>query len=414
MSNQEFTLKSNVHIQVRDKYGKTLREEYVHNKATSGMVQGILKFLKGDFGNFGTLESQNPDDYIPDHIEVGRVGVKISETDPPLLETIDNRLQKTPGFTDSSLQDKDTMGYFYNITGKSFHPDTITIGETNDVNDSRSLILKTYIPTGDLVGYGKSPTNGSMSSDPRFYFTTRNLNAYYSEPGHTKPFPTKDVKGWVFSSGGKYTTLITELGLFSKNGTLLARLLFNGAVNIDSTGLFDFDDDRNPLNPIVQTDETSLIIEWNIGIVSVGSQDDYVVVANTLENNIKIGDPNDDNYREQKEYSIAQFKELEKEGSLFYGDLSYTREEIRDGVTKSVNYGFKEFGGGFVLWGSRLKEDSKILTQVNSKGSLTEDNFYIDVARSRIYLNHQVKINNSSKNLLYVKYLAKATSVNTN
>lgn len=85
--------------------------------------------------------------------------------------------------------------------------------------------------------------------------------------------------------------MFTELGLYSGSGVLLARVLFDGKINVTSDGGFEYEDDSYINNPIVQSDTSSLVIEWRIGIVSIG-QNDHVISGADLRN---LGNPADSN-----------------------------------------------------------------------------------------------------------------------
>ena len=274
-------LKCNVQINTLDRHGKVIKTVTRHNKATVMMVDGILRYLQGDFtgterGEAWSANEASP--YLPTRIQFGRVGVK--RTDPknekdkrPHFNYIDvNELIK-PTFVSSGLQEPIDARRLSPSVDESKTTWTITnVRQTSftDNNNGECLEFRTYIdPKHSIVGFNQSVDNGEK-------FTP------YAEPDYTG--------GWSYfnPSTGLWETMMTEVGLVSSSGVLLARVLFDGEVTseefIDDEGshgkypVFKNPDDER--NPIVQTEETTVVIIWRIGILSVGDDDEFVTQSN--------------------------------------------------------------------------------------------------------------------------------------
>ena len=84
---------NNVKITVMDGNGRTLRSSNLHNKATMHMVTGLLEFLGGYFNpvatnnNSGYTSPEEISSYVPVHLHLGTVGIKMTDrsTDKPKL-----------------------------------------------------------------------------------------------------------------------------------------------------------------------------------------------------------------------------------------------------------------------------------------------------------------------------------------
>lgn len=261
MSGASLDLNSNVTVRCINKYGKVVRTSKLHNKATVTMVQGLLEFLSGSFTktitnkNGSTITPEEVSRYVPVKIKFGTVG--INQKDGRLL-SVDSSKMKTPTFDDYKLQDEVTDVYT-KITGNKITFDTIEITSYEDTNNSMGLLLQVKLPAGRLVGQG--------SDKDRTWFTRDNSQT--------------EGKGWTYFNPftNEYEAMFTEIGLFSESVTsgqdyLLARVLFDGRTDVDpDTGEVVYDIDGLSTNPIVQTDSTSLVIEWRIGIASLGQND---------------------------------------------------------------------------------------------------------------------------------------------
>lgn len=266
------SVESNVTIKVLDKYSNLVRESHLHNKATFTMVQGLLRFLLGDFTPteenpyMSSLTPEEISRYIPSHFVLGNVGVKMTgrDTEKPLLDKtnpIDYGEMTKPVFSTTSLQDE--LGATVQDRKTTILEDlpvlkfeTADLTDFDDPNNSMGLVFRTFVPAGTLVGVG--------TGSDRKYFTDLNLKT----PG----------AGWVYYNprSEEYETLITEMGLVSSTGELLARVLFDGLLTVDDSGEVSYDIDGADNNPVIQTDTTSLVIEWRVGIISIG-QNDHVI-----------------------------------------------------------------------------------------------------------------------------------------
>ena len=280
MSDAALGIDSNVTIRCIDKYGKVIRTARLHNKATSIMVQGLLEFLAGHFVPTKTNpkeENVTPEEmasYIPVSLRFGNVGVKMDDrkTDKPVLRSSKDRGPieyseiKTPAFNDHALQNDITSYYIdmSDVASGMITFDTTDLTNYDNPNTSTGLLLQAKLPAGRLVGVGKG--------EDREYFTDNTLEEYYQKP--------MDGRGWSYynPSTDEYEAMFTELGLYSNNNNLLARVVFDGEILEIDNGKITYRIDGANNNPIVQTDSTSLVIEWRIGIVSLG-QNDHVVSA---------------------------------------------------------------------------------------------------------------------------------------
>ena len=209
--------------------------------------------------SYDTLTTDEISSYVPVKVKFGTVGV-IQKYDEKLekyvLSRVDRSRMKTPTFDDYKLQD-DVTDTYKETTGNEITFDTIEITNYDDSNNSMGLLMQVKLPAGRLVGSG--------AGKDRKWFTRSNLDngwAYYN------PFTQE------------YETMITELGLYStsvntSNDRLLARVLFDGKTDVNSsTGEVVYDIDGLSTNPIIQSDSTSLVIEWRIGIISLGQNDE--------------------------------------------------------------------------------------------------------------------------------------------
>lgn len=273
-SNAVVNLDFNVKIQAIDKYGKVISTSRKHNKASVHLVDGILRFLKGDFNttNYNNLVETTPSEaeiYIPVNARFGRIGVKISNPEsPPIDRRFDHIAVEEmiePTFDTYSLQEalvppdksSDEFKRLMKFSRIS------QVGYT-DNNNSECLEFSLYINPGKLVGYEEVGDDGSPVFVPYDW-------SYYN--------PRTE----------EYEVMLTEIGLFSSSDVILARVLLDGDVStsefIDESGnnlgtypvMLNPDDENNP---IIQSQTTTIVLIWRIGIVSVGKNDDFVTQNN--------------------------------------------------------------------------------------------------------------------------------------
>lgn len=95
----------------------------------------------------------------------------------------------------------------------------------------------------------------------------------------------------------EYEAMITEIGLISDSGLLLARVLLDGKVNSknytseDGKSLGKYpvlSDDGNEYNPIIQSQSSTVVITWKIGIVSVGKGDIVTTKSDLTLDNVAV------------------------------------------------------------------------------------------------------------------------------
>lgn len=277
MSNAAVDLNCNVTIKVIDRHGHVSQEVTKHNKATVSLVDGILRFLQGDFitteynKEKGGVTPEEAPAYLPVRAGFGRIGVKlVGEGDPTanidpkerFFSHIDKSEIIEPTFTTNGLQEQvvpNKLLTFSRIRQTSF----------TDPNNSECLKFIIYIDPGTLVGY--TPDESDARSDT--------LREGKSE------FVPYD---WSYynPATGEYEAMLTEAGLFSDSNVLLARVLFDGEVETvdvyDESGNTrlgqkpEFVKPNDLSNPIIQSESSTVVLEWRIGITSVGDNDTLV------------------------------------------------------------------------------------------------------------------------------------------
>lgn len=257
------TVNCNVTVRCIDRHGKVTQELHKHNKATYSMVEGLLKFLGGEF-NDTVLKQGTPSfpaeaiPYIPVRAEFGRVGVKLVDDEvlkKRYFDFLDSSEFVKPTFISESLQEPIAF-QDYTILNFSKMRTTVFI----DPNNSQCLKMSLYIDPGKLVGY----------------------------PDSEKGFVPYEWSYWN-PSKNEYETMLTEAGLFSSTGNLLARVLFDGEVQVEeayddegkSAGKYpSFVRPSNQMNPVVQTQTSTVVVEWRIGLVSIGDNDELITQNN--------------------------------------------------------------------------------------------------------------------------------------
>lgn len=270
MKELALTLTHNVNIKVIDRNKRVIRDINIHNKANSTMIEGVLRFLRGDF-DITKYKEANPSlesiYYIPVDMRIGNIGVMIDSTDEdtPRFQEFDTGQIKTPSFDEYRLQKE--IGYNNQEEYILDYPtnfDSSVITTSDDPNNSMSLLISKFYSAGSLVGYGRGAE--------REYYTNKNVG-----PG----------KGWVYYNPysmigptgnpiGEYETMLSELGLYSSDNRLLARVAFDGEVHVSDTGIIRYADPDYEYNPIIQSDSSSVLVKWKIGITSIGANDHII------------------------------------------------------------------------------------------------------------------------------------------
>ena len=276
MANASLDLNFNITIKVLDKYDKVVHVQKVHNKANSSLVSGILQFIQGIFNpsefNDPYEKYSDPEQsiinnaygakrYIPSCTGVGDIGVEINTTTHKITE-IDDSVMVKPTFFETDLQKP--LIHTHAVPRLKFRRVVPTRG--GDRNNALGLSLVTVLPKGYLLyNYDE---NGEVVRD-----------------NDGKPVYTDDYfeyRGIDGTSSPKNAVLITEIGLFSNtdpnSGMLLARVLLDGKLSDDPelAGIGIMKDDDYSYNPLIQTVDSSVIIEWEIVITSIGSNDEVV------------------------------------------------------------------------------------------------------------------------------------------
>ncbi len=306
MSNISLAANSNVTIRCINKYGKVIRSSHIHNKATVVLVEGLLRYLKGDFTpssyNLNSYDGDEAIRYIPAELRFGNIGVEINNrgTDQPNLSGINSSVFIQPTFNAFKLQQQlrleDNSEYQEQWDAATPKFESADISTYDDPNNSMSLLLQAFIPAGQLVGFKNQEDNQLVGFIPWI--------DQYAGTGY----------GWAFynPSTHEYQTLLTEMGLYSGN-SMLARVLFDGEITIDTEGVGDevgqinYVDPNYDLNPIIQSETTSMIVEWRIGITSIGQNDIVSSSANLLTNVILHSGEGDDvtlEYRQADSFEL--------------------------------------------------------------------------------------------------------------
>jgi len=274
MTSAALDLNFNITIKILDKSGHLIETRHVHNRATRALVGGITQFLQGVFNpsefNDPYEKYSNPEEiiinnalsakrYIPSCTGVGTCGMSVSDLENHEL-VIDKSQQIKPHFYETSLQIE-----IPDVPRVKFKRARATTGV--DQNNAQNLVLTTVLPKGYLV---LEYEDGEAAHDETGKVIYRdNYFDYYGDTGES-PTPV-------------HAMAITEIGLFSNtdkdSGLLLARVLLDGELSDDPVkakrGVM-----KNPdyqYNPLIQTEDTSVVIEWRIGIISIGTNDEFIV-----------------------------------------------------------------------------------------------------------------------------------------
>ena len=340
MASASLDLNFNVTIKVVDAHGHIKETRHVHNRATRPLIDGIIQFLQGAFtpSEFNNPYEKYSDPeqtiinnalsakrYIPSCTGVGICGIVLSGDTVPSLEThklaIDEEQQIKPHFYESSLQIE-----LPDVPRVKFKRVRCVTGQ--DQNNAEVLVLTTVLPKGYLV---VEYENGEVKHDESGQVIYReNYFDYYGTKG-TNPVAEKAM---AITEVGLFSNTDTGQGL------MLARVLLDGhlktgynytvtngssdPINIpfgdsalvcpvnktvtvyvpkrysDSvseqldaiTGVTYntvsteseaekgvMEDEDYQYNPLIQTKDTAVIIEWRIGVISIGTNDEFTVIS---------------------------------------------------------------------------------------------------------------------------------------
>lgn len=204
-------IESNVRVTVYDKEYRIKQQVEKHNKAGVALIQGILKFLRGEFNPSNItneLIAHNTNAaklYIPAYISFGNGGLSIIGSGSDI--SIINNVAPT-NFYDVTLQ-RELVNEKFNRLPLSKSELGVSSGADNGV-----LSLTTYVPAGY---YTNDPTFGAKDDI-----------AYLTEVG-------------LFSN--------VYNGLKSNLGKMLARVTFD--------------------TPIQQAKDDIILVQWNLGAISI-------------------------------------------------------------------------------------------------------------------------------------------------
>jgi hypothetical protein len=208
-------IQSNVRVIVYNKEHRIKQQIEKHNKAGVALIQGILKFLRGEFNpsNISNeLIAHNVNGakiYIPAYVNFGCGGLSISGSGSS--KVITNNVQPT-SYYDTMLQ-RELVDIEHDFNRLPISKSELG---TSASADNGILNLVTYIPAGHYTNMPGSPA----VSDDVAYLTEV---ALYSN---------------IFN------------GYKSNLGKMLARVTFDE-------------------EPIQQTEEDIILVQWNLGVISI-------------------------------------------------------------------------------------------------------------------------------------------------
>lgn len=248
----------NVRIRVLDSKKRVIQEIEKHNKANANLVDGILRFLKGDFNQteFNEGNGVTPEDaisYIPTRVWFGNSGIKLEgEGEERVVREIDTTDFVYPVFIESDLHEPIDEEEYQGEIIKFTRIRQTTYG---DPNNAEGLLLMTNVAPGQLVGQEIVNQQGEKEFVPYSW-------SYFN----------KNTR--------EYETCLTEVGMFSSTGALLARVLLDGETDVVDGVPVPVR--RSKTNPVIQSQSTTIVVEWKIGIVSLG-HNDYFYTKVTFE-----------------------------------------------------------------------------------------------------------------------------------
>lgn len=287
MNDASLNVNFNIKIKIVDSKGKTLQEKHIHNKATRNMVNSIIQFLQGSFNpsefNDPYEKYSNPEQaiinnaygakrYLPSCTGVGDIGVGIQTSGDDKIISINQDLFAKTSFYDTELQQEIDVP---RIKFRRVRP-----VRGYDLNNSEGIVFTTVLPKGYLVYvYEDGEVKHDEQGNPVY---RENYFDYYGEEGT--------------DATSVRANAITEIGLFSNtnkdNGLLLARVLLDGKLADGELGQRGVMADPDyEYNPLIQTENTSVVIEWKIGIISIGTNDEFIVESESGD-----PDPSGDEY----------------------------------------------------------------------------------------------------------------------
>ena len=234
----EFVVDSNVHIEVMSPQNVITQTVDNHNKATQSMVEGLLRFIRGEFNTSYARTNENlilykndAKKYIPCFIGVGTGGILIDPaTHLPAYDP--NSRRKPPMELDVE-------------TGKSWWDADDNYVKFTDTKLYLEAVTKSRVQIG-VLGEDETTDNISQVGDiKQIVFHTEVSPGYYSEIYDTEP---SDI-------------FITEIGLFASSECdkkdLLARVILKNLPEEDKTQIL-----------YVRPQDT-IILRWTISIIAL-------------------------------------------------------------------------------------------------------------------------------------------------
>lgn len=310
---------SNVNIKVIDKNGVVKRNSDIHNKATVNLVDGLLRFLKGDFTKVFYSDSAAPEDgspYIPTQVRFGRVGVKLKTNETSGKRNFDyedrSELSETV-FSTSSLQEPCYQKFdeLQSSDPVMFKFDKVRQVGYSDLNNSECLEFSAYITPGTLVGKSYQEQDPDDPDKIRKVFKPYHYSYWNPEKN-------------------EYEAIITEIALTSDHGVLLARVLFDGKIKTESNSQGTYpvlEDPNGEFSPIIQSQSNTVVITWRLGIVSVGKGDKFVT-----ENDLSL----DEVSEELSEKVINDYQLLQKDSGSQVDVLDF-KNYLYEELSKILN-----------------------------------------------------------------------------
>ncbi len=230
----------NVDIRVSDSKGQLVQRIQKHNKATRNMLEGVVKFLRGEFNdtslNIGNVGSNAAfaHCYIPSHIGFGDFGV--------------------------SYGDHCEFSIDYGGLDHSSVNDTSLLREIFKANYDGSNRNKKGIQKNERLKIQRSTNGSTMSADDYSLVVSSIINysgdnfAFFNIKNEKVDNGFDDSKPENVNDTNLY--VITELGLFSGDvsdydAKLLARLVLD------------------PETPLVVTKDSTVVINWVLGVHAI-------------------------------------------------------------------------------------------------------------------------------------------------
>lgn len=263
----EFVLNSNVHIEVVSPQKVITQQVDIHNKATKKLVDGILKFIRGEFNQTyrrpKDVEISYPGEakkYIPCYINIGTGGIRLR------TETIDNVQYRVPDVDAAKPRvapveaDWNSSDNYVRFTDLELALEAKMPATTNDTTEN-IVFDKSRYEIG-VIGFDETsdsiPAIGDME---QIIFETDIVPGYYNS--------------MYTSSAHPLDVFITEIGLFanSQPGTkdLLARVILK-------------EDSILYVRP-----QDYILIKWTISLISLNDNSYTDEDINTTNLSLKGG-----------------------------------------------------------------------------------------------------------------------------